>query len=71
MQEITIRVAKGGKINLDVMGVKGGACKDLTKAFEKAMGSVSQTDNTSEYYEQEQQIQDKQQLGGSFGEQNW
>lgn len=71
MQEITIRVGKGGKINLDVAGVKGGSCKDLTKAFEKALGTVSETKNTGEYYEQEQQVSDKQQLGGDFGERNW
>jgi len=63
-QEITIRVGKGGKINLDVAGVKGGACKDLTKAFEKAMGKVVSTENTNEYYEQEQQ--DKLQQGGGW-----
>jgi len=63
-QEITIRVGKGGKINLDVAGVKGGTCKDLTKAFEKAMGKVVSTENTNEYYEQEQQ--DKLQQGGGW-----
>lgn len=71
MQEITIRVGKGGKINLDVLGVKGGGCKDLTKAFEKALGKVTETKNTSEYYEQEQQVNDKQQLGGNFNKGNW
>jgi len=68
MQEITIRVGKGGKINLDVAGVKGGSCKDLTKAFEKAMGKVVQTDNTNEYYEQENTAGNEQTLGGG---QNW
>lgn len=70
MQEITIRVGKGGKINLDVAGVKGGGCKDLTKAFEKALGTVAETKTTSEYYEQEQQTGNSQQLGGDTG-QNW
>lgn len=70
MQEITIRVGKGGKINLDVLGVKGGSCKDLTKAFEKALGTISTTENTTEYYEQEQQAGNEQQLGGGSG-QNW
>jgi hypothetical protein len=71
MQEITIRVGKGGKINLNVDGVKGGSCKDLTKNLEKAFGNVSDTENTQEYYEQEQSVEGEQSIGGSFGEQSW
>jgi len=71
MQEITIRVGKGGKINLDVLGVKGGRCKDLTKAFENALGKVETTENTNEYYEQEQHDNNTQQLGGDFNKGNW
>lgn len=71
MQEITIRVGKGGKINLDVAGVKGGACKDITKAMEKALGKTVETKNTAEYYEQEQRVDDKQQLGGDFNKGSW
>jgi len=65
MQEITIRVKKGGKINLGVNGVKGSSCKALTKAIEKALGTTTDTSQTSEYYEQE--AQNEQKLGG----QNW
>jgi len=68
MQEITIRVGKGGKINLGVLGVKGSTCKDLTKAFEKALGTVTNVENTTEHYEQENQAGNEQQLGGG---QNW
>ena len=64
MQEITIRIGKGGTINLDVAGVKGGGCKDLTKAFEKALGTAVETKNTNEYYEQDQQAGNEQQIGG-------
>lgn len=67
MQEITIRVGKGGKINLGVLGVKGSSCKDLTKALEKAMGSVVEDKNTNEFYDQ-QTVTEKQQLGGG---KNW
>lgn len=64
MEEITIRVGKDGKINLSVAGVKGTSCKDLTKALEKAIGSVESTKNTSEMYDQQATVEDKQNLGG-------
>ena len=63
MKEIVIRVGKDGKINLDVLGVKGGACKDITKALERALGIVEKTETTSEYYEQQQTLEDQQSQG--------
>jgi len=63
MEEIVIRVGKDGKINLNVAGIKGGSCKDLTKALEKAFGSVVDTKNTGEFYEQQQNVEDQQSLG--------
>lgn len=68
MQEITIRIGKGGKVNLDVLGVKGSSCKDLTKGIEKALGNTVDTKSTDEYYQQEQQNGNFQNLGGG---QNW
>jgi hypothetical protein len=67
MKEIKIRIGKDGKINLSVAGVKGGACKDITKALEKALGMVESTKATPEMYEQ-QQTQQNEQSQGSGGE---
>jgi hypothetical protein len=64
MQEITIRVSKNGKVNLGVLGVKGGSCKDLTKAMEKALGSTTESENTQEFYEQGQGVSNNQNIGG-------
>lgn len=64
MEEIIIRVGKDGKINLNVEGVKGSSCKDLTKAMEKAFGAVEQSKSTSEMYEQEATIDVGQEVGG-------
>lgn len=69
MEEIIIRIGKGGKINLNVLGVKGSSCKDLTKNLEKALGSTVETKNTDEYFEQKQETGLTQGLGGS--EKNW
>lgn len=52
MEEIKIRIGKDGKVNLSVAGAKGSACKDLTKALEKALGQVESTKATAEMYEQ-------------------
>lgn len=64
MKEIKIRIGKDGKINLSVAGMKGGACKDITKALEKALGMVQETKATSEMYEQ-QVTQENQQSQGT------
>lgn len=70
MAEIKIRIGKDGKVNLSVAGVKGGACKDLTKALEKALGLVESTKATSEMYEQKVTNENQQTLGsgGDGGE---
>lgn len=63
MEEIVIRIGKDGKINLNVAGIKGGGCKDITKALEKALGMVENTTNTGEFYEQPQTLDENQSLG--------
>ncbi len=67
MEEIVIRISSDGKINLNVNGVKGSACKDLTKSLEKSLGTILETQNTGEYYEQEVEVTKNQTLGGK----NW
>lgn len=64
MEEITIRIGKDGKVNLNVEGIKGTGCKDLTKAMEKALGTVEQTKSTSEMYEQQATVENEQEVGG-------
>ena len=39
---------------LKVEGVRGDSCKELTKALEDAMGIVNQTENTDEFYAEQQ-----------------
>lgn len=69
MEEIKIVVGKGGKINLGVHGVKGSSCKELTKKLEEVLGKAVESDNTEEYYEQEQYNANNQTLGGDgYGE---
>jgi predicted ThiF/HesA family dinucleotide-utilizing enzyme len=51
MAEIIIKVNKAGETTVSVNGVSGPGCRDLTANIEKALGKVSQTENTAEYYE--------------------
>ncbi len=64
MAEIKMRIAKDGKLKIAVNGVKGSACKDLTKALEKALGTVESTKATSEMYDQQASVENEQTQGG-------
>ena len=53
MARIIVKI-KGGKSQIEVDGVKGPSCADLTKNIEKALGNVSKEEKTNEFYEQDQ-----------------
>lgn len=38
MQEIEVYIDKNGKVRIEVRGVKGQSCLDITKALEEALG---------------------------------
>lgn len=63
-EEIKIFISKEGQVKIDVEGVKGVSCKDLTKDLEKAFGITVDDKKTSEYYEQDNQQQNYQYGGG-------
>lgn len=51
MAQIIITIDKAGNPTIMVQGVKGGACKDLTKAVEQALGTVESDTATREMSE--------------------
>jgi hypothetical protein len=56
LQEIDIYIEKDGQVRLEVRGVKGTSCLDLTKALELALGGeVSSRDMKPEAYEVNEQ----------------
>ena len=63
MQEIKLTIGTDGKVNIDVAGVKGPACKDLTKSIEAALGKTESVEKKPEFYQQ-QAASAKQRLGG-------
>ena len=63
MREIKLTIGQDGKVNIDVAGVKGPACKDLTKSIEVALGKTESVEKKPEFYQQ-QAASAKQRLGG-------
>lgn len=53
MQEerIKVNISNDGEVTLDVEGVKGKQCLDLTKGLEEALGIVTKRDAKREMHE--------------------
>lgn len=64
MQEIKLIIGKDGKVNIDVAGVSGPACQDLTKSIEAGLGKTESVKKKPEFYEQ-RKAGTKQRLGNS------
>jgi len=55
-QEITVRLLPDGTVQVDVQGVKGKRCLELTRPLEERLGNdVAERSFTSEYDEIERQ----------------
>ena len=66
LQEIEVFIDRDGKVRVEVRGVKGAACLDVTKALEDALGGqVQDRQMTPEAYEAAQgQAEQQRQWGG-------
>lgn len=64
MQEIKLIIGEDGKVNIDVAGVSGPACQNLTKSIETALGKTESVKKKPAFYEQ-QRAGTKQRLGNS------
>jgi len=53
MAKINISITPSGEIKVQIEGVKGKKCLDFSKAFEEALGKVTERKFTSEYYQEE------------------
>jgi len=49
-QQVIITVAQDGATEIEVKGVKGRGCKDLTRGLEDSLGLVTADRLTSEYH---------------------
>jgi len=52
MPKITVTIDKRGRAVIQVDGVAGTACTDVTKNLEAALGGAKEQEFTREYYEQ-------------------
>jgi len=61
LQEIDVFIDKDGQVRVEVRGVKGMSCLDLTKELEAALGGqVESREMTAEAYETvSEQVQDQ------------
>lgn len=55
LQEIDVFIEKDGQVRIEVRGVKGGSCLDITAALEQALGGqIAEREMTAESYEMAQ-----------------
>jgi hypothetical protein len=66
LHEIDVFIEKDGRVRVEVRGVKGSSCLDLTKGLEAALGGqVLERELTAEAYETAQEsLRNQQKLGG-------
>ena len=56
-REFDITIGKTGEVELHVKGFKGRACMDVVKLFEEIVGEMKSQQQTTEFYEPEEQVQ--------------
>ena len=49
-QELQIVISPEGKVQIEVQGVKGPGCTELTRFLEEALGTVDERTFKAEYY---------------------
>lgn len=61
MQEITVVIEKDGQVRVEVRGVKGASCLDVTKGLEEALGGqVEDRQMTPEAQEHGEEVRQQQ-----------
>ena len=56
-------ISPKAEVNIEVDGMQGATCKDVTKQLEKALGNTVKSEEKGEYYEQEQSQSNELGLG--------
>jgi hypothetical protein len=55
-RQFDITISHEGEVEIHVKGIKGKACREVVKLFERLVGEVKAQQNTSEFYEPEEQV---------------
>lgn len=53
MKKIQIDIKTDGTIDIEALGYNGVGCLEATRAFEEALGQVTDRERKSEYYQKE------------------
>jgi hypothetical protein len=56
-REFEITIAPDGGVELHVKGYKGKSCLEVMKMFEQVVGELRSRQETSEFYEPDEQVQ--------------
>ena len=51
-KSIEVTIKTDGKVEIEAIGFKGGACEKATQAIEQALGTVAARKKKPEYYQQ-------------------
>ena len=51
-KSIEVTIKTDGKVEIEAIGFKGGACEKATQAIEQALGTVSTRKKKPEFYQQ-------------------
>lgn len=54
MHKIIVKVSPEGETEIEVNGLKGRKCADVTKQVEQALGSVKETKKKQDYFQIDQ-----------------
>lgn len=63
-REVILTIDQNGQVEIEVKGVKGPSCKDLTAGVEKALGKVTSTRKTGDYFQAQTNQTITQKRGG-------
>ena len=55
-REFDITIGPSGEVELSIHGYKGKSCLEVVKIFEKVVGKVKSQQETSEFYEPEEEV---------------
>ena len=64
MEEIKLKVMPNGEVRIEVRGVRGPECLELTKFLEEELGLVTERVRTEEHYAATEQVSVHQYRGG-------
>jgi hypothetical protein len=63
-REMQITIGPDGEVSIEVIGVAGKECVDVSEFLEEALGEVSDRQYTREYYQQPASTNEQVKVGG-------